>query len=711
MRTPAAALLAALAALAAGCSDGVRRAGDYDATVDVEPPGDATECSLPQVLCNGRCVNPAADRDHCGGCGVRCAAGQVCAGGRCDTACPEGQARCGDRCAVLATDRAHCGMCGNACPTGQVCSAGRCGLACAPSYLACAAPSVDAGVRADAGDGGGLASPAGPYCTDPRTDEFNCGACGVLCPPGNLCVGGACTVSCVRGQTQCGSTCADLQTSARHCGACNNACAGAQRCAAGRCEGSPCPTGQTLCGDVCANLRASAEHCGMCGRRCGEQSTCEAAACVPNCRRGYTACGDVCADLQVDLRHCGRCGSACPVGQSCVGGACALVCPFDRAPCGGACVDPSTDVRNCGGCGVACAAGAVCSGGACAQTCAPTQSRCPGGACADLRVDARNCGACGLACAAGEACVSGMCVPVAGADASACPSPSVRCGADCVDPRRDNRHCGGCGRACDASRLCLDGMCVAPCPLGQLRCAGTCINGLSDASNCGACGNACPSGTACVAGRCAPGLLPTRFTAATGTSDVTFLDACAAPGAARYLPASDNGEATLRMPFAFRYWTVDIPELAPVTVSANGWLGLDGMPFGGSTVSTPSTAAPALVVAVHAGDLETTAPVCVALLGAAPSRRWVVEWSGAVERISTGPVAGTGLVFEAVFNEDGNTIDYYFQSVTGTASSRYHGLEGPTGLSTGSVSGCPSTTTSHLCTVMTGHRVRFSPAP
>ena len=114
---------------------------------------------------------------------------------------------------------------------------------------------------------------------------------------------------------------------------------------------------------------------------------------------------------------------------------------------------------------------------------------------------------------------------------------------------------------------------------------------------------------------------------------------------------------------------------------------------------------------VHAGDLETTAPVCVALLGAAPSRRWVVEWSGAVERLSTGPVAGTGLVFEAVFNEEGNTIDYYFQSVTGTASSRYHGLEGPTGLSTGSVSGCPSATTSHLCTVMTAHRVRFSPAP
>ena len=703
------ALFAAL--LAASCTDGIRRTNDVDATVAEDTPGNATECTLPEVLCSRRCVNPASDRGHCGGCGIACAAGQVCAGGRCDTACPVGQARCGDRCAVLATDRLHCGACGNACPTGRVCSMGRCALACAPMYLACDAPVLDAGVG-DGGDAGdaGLTSPTEPYCTDPRTDEFNCGACGSRCPPGNLCVDGACALSCVRGQTMCGATCADLQTSQQHCGACGTVCAGAQRCMAGRCEGSPCPAGQMLCGAACANLRSNAEHCGMCGRRCGDQSTCEAGACVPNCRRGYTPCGEVCADTAADIRHCGMCGRACPAGQSCVSGTCALVCPFDRVPCDGACVDPTTDPRHCGGCGVVCGAGAICNGGACGQACAPEQTRCPGGTCANLRVDSRNCGACGLACAPEHACVAGMCVPVAGADAAACPAPSVLCGAACVHTTRDNLHCGGCGRACDASRLCMGGMCVAPCPLGQLRCGGVCLNGLSDPSNCGACGRACPSGQSCVAGRCAMGLLPTRFTATPSAADVTFVDACAAPGAQRYLAMSNDGEQTLRTPFAFRYWTVDLAEQAPVTLSANGWLGLDGMPFGGASISTPSTSAPALVVAVHAGDLETTAPVCVALVGTAPRRQWVIEWSGVSERLSTGPVAGTNLVFEAIFTEDTGTIDFVYQTVTGTVSSRYHGLEGPTGLTSGSASGCAASTTSHFCSVTTGYRVRFTPA-
>jgi hypothetical protein len=307
--------------------------------------------------------------------------------------------------------------------------------------------------------------------------------------------------------------------------------------------------------------------------------------------------------------------------------------------------------------------------------------------------------------------VAGLCVPLAGGDAAACPSPSVRCGADCVDLQRDNLHCGACGRACDASRLCRGGMCVAPCPLGQLRCNDRCVPGLSDPANCGACGRACPVGQSCIAGRCAMGLLPTRFTATPSSTEVTFIDACAAPGASRYLAMSNDGEERLRMPFAFRYWTVDLAEQSPITLSANGWLGLDGAPFGAASVFTPSTSAPGLVVAVHAGDLETTAPVCVALLGTAPRRQWVIEWSGVRERLSTGPVVGTNLVFEAIFTEDTGTIDFAYQTVAGTLSSRYHGLEGPTGLSTGSVSGCALTTTSHFCTVAAGYRVRFTPAP
>ena len=37
-------------------------------------------------------------------------------------------------------------------------------------------------------------------------------------------------------------------------------------------------------------------------------------------------------------------------------------------------------------------------------------------------------------------------------------------------------------------------------------------------------------------------------------------------------------------------------------------------------------------------------------------------------------------------------------------------LEGPTGLTSGSASGCAASTTSHFCSVTTGYRVRFTPA-
>jgi hypothetical protein len=674
---------------------------DVPASDDINAP--VTDCRLPRVICARRCVDPSSDPAHCGGCGVACAQGQVCAGGRCDNACPEGQFRCDDRCVPLAIDRANCGACGNACPAGRVCSQGRCELSCGPMYAACEAPVVDAGAR-----DGGLASPAGPYCTDTRTDELNCGACGTRCPPGNLCAGGACALSCVSGQTRCGDVCADLQSSGAHCGACGAACAGAQRCVRGACEGSSCAAGQTLCGAVCASLRSSPEHCGACGNACGAQRYCEAGACVPNCRRGYTACGDVCADTQTDARHCGRCGAACPAGQSCLAGACALQCPFDRAPCGGACVDPSTDTRNCGGCGLVCPAGALCAGGACALGCGPSQTLCAG-RCVNPSVDPAHCGACGLACAAEHACVGGRCAPLAGADASACPAPAARCGAACVDLSADNMHCGGCGRACGPARLCRDGMCVAPCAAGFVRCDGVCVNGLTSATNCGACGRACAAGESCVVGRCLAGPAPTRFAANLTPAGVDFVDACAAPGATRLLATSDEGEETLSIPFAFRYFTVDVAPGSPVVASVNGWLGLTGAPFGGRSLIVPSTAAPGLVVAAHAGDQQALGPLCVATLGAAPSRRWVVEWSENAERNTAGVVPGSSLTYEAIFSEASNTIDLVYEAVLGPLTNRYHGLEGPTGLSTGSTPGC--TATSYVCTATAGQRVRFTPAP
>jgi hypothetical protein len=50
-------------------------------------------CSAGQTCCPGAgCVDPATNRDHCGGCGQRCPTGQRCVGGRC--VCPPGLKPC-----------------------------------------------------------------------------------------------------------------------------------------------------------------------------------------------------------------------------------------------------------------------------------------------------------------------------------------------------------------------------------------------------------------------------------------------------------------------------------------------------------------------------------------------------------------------------------------------------------------------------------------
>jgi hypothetical protein len=187
---------------------------------------------------------------------------------------------------------------------------------------------------------------------------------------------------------------------------------------------------------------------------------------------------------------------------------------------------------------------------------------------------------------------------------------------------------------------------------------------------------------------------------------VTFTDACAVPGATRHLAGVNEGEVSVMLPFALRYWSMDLLPGAPVILSANGWFSLTGSGGGTTSPFAPSTTAPNGMVALHAGDLMVNDPICVATLGIAPLRRWIIEWSGAQERSGTTVVAGTQLVFEAVITERSDTIDFIYNRMD-TTLSRYHGIESPTG-----AAGVPAcTTTSFLCAMATGTTVRFVPTP
>src|SRR5262245_2204616 len=66
-------------------------------------------------------------------------------------------------------------------------------------------PPSDAGMPP--GCAPGLLACAG-RCVDPSSDPSNCGACGIVCPPGVGCAGGACK-GCRAGELLCGNLCVD----------------------------------------------------------------------------------------------------------------------------------------------------------------------------------------------------------------------------------------------------------------------------------------------------------------------------------------------------------------------------------------------------------------------------------------------------------------------------------------------------------------------
>lgn len=110
-----------------GAMDGSTDGGD--GSTDGGDAGSPCPCDLGEQCCGDICVRPASDPDNCGGCGVVCAEGEVCADGSCSLVCEPPLERCGDRCVdTMGSDPDNCGGCGVSCDTGicieGVCSAG-----------------------------------------------------------------------------------------------------------------------------------------------------------------------------------------------------------------------------------------------------------------------------------------------------------------------------------------------------------------------------------------------------------------------------------------------------------------------------------------------------------------------------------------------------------------------------------------------------------
>jgi hypothetical protein len=185
-------------------------------------------------------------------------------------------------------------------------------------------------------------------------------------------------------------------------------------------------------------------------------------------------------------------------------------------------------------------------------------------------------------------------------------------------------------------------------------------------------------------------------------ADVTYTNVCALPGATRVLTGTDDGATPAPLPFPFRYWATNMPMGSMINVCSNGWIGMTGAADSSLSGSVPSAATPNGVIAAHWVDIVNRESQCIATVGTAPARRWIVQWPNS-------RYFGSGLGnldFEIVLHEGSNNIDVLYQNMTG-ANAGVAGIENQAG--TAGVAGCPGGS-AFSCAPPSGTRIRYIPS-
>ena len=157
-----------------------------------QEPGDGCELAV------------ASDVKNCGACGVSCAPAPHsrpgCTEGLCTlAACADGWSDCNgetkDGCEVqTGIDKLNCGACGTVCGKGYVCreSSCTCPLCVFPHAKSSCANELCVMGACQPGFSDCNMNPKDGCEVENRADRENCGGCGIVCPFGQACVGGAC---------------------------------------------------------------------------------------------------------------------------------------------------------------------------------------------------------------------------------------------------------------------------------------------------------------------------------------------------------------------------------------------------------------------------------------------------------------------------------------------------------------------------------------
>ena len=174
--------------------------------------------------CNGDLSTPATSdgcevqlgsTTNCTSCGEVCDALEVCGATGCQSTCPSGTTECSDSCVDTLTNVNHCGGCGVDCAAGGVptdarvtCASGTCGFACLEGFADC--------------DGDLASGSAGNGCEVALGSLEHCAACDDRCEGTNTaerweCQPGSsgassntCVASCASGADYCGGVCTFL---------------------------------------------------------------------------------------------------------------------------------------------------------------------------------------------------------------------------------------------------------------------------------------------------------------------------------------------------------------------------------------------------------------------------------------------------------------------------------------------------------------------